>query len=214
MVDRQARKQFEVQPREFNGLLLHQLPVPRTELGDVYLELYLGEPRPERRVGLHWAGTRVLENLAELEPFQRSPWTEGYLEGIVDAPFLNLTPGTRSGIIHDAAYTTLLEAMEPAAEALRDLIEEQRKAEEERTSQQMLRTIQKAFREALMALPPEEYDWFDIRVSGGNGRARPKTAHEGVLSTDSASEEFGTRGTSVTAKDFFRVCRARFSACA
>src|SRR5262249_51441731 len=31
-------------------------------------------------------------------------------------------------------------------------------------SRELLRTIQRAFREALLALPAEEYDWFDIQV--------------------------------------------------
>ena len=155
-------------------------------------------------------GTRVLESLADLEPFQRSPWTEGYLEGIVDAPFLNLTPGTRSGIIYDSAYTALLEAMEPAAEVLRDLIEEQRKAEEERTSQQMLRTIQKAFREALMALPPEEYDWFDIRASGGNGRNRPGTEHEGLVMAQSETTELQPEVPASPQKAFFEFAGPLF----
>ena len=34
-----------------------------------------------------------------------------------------------------------------------------------------MRTIQKAFREALLTLPPEEYDWFDIPEHGADGRA-------------------------------------------
>ena len=210
VVDRHARKQFEVQPREFSGRLLHQLPVPRCGLGDVYLELYLAAPQAERKVGLHRAGTRVLENLVELEPFQRSPWTEGYLEGIVDAPFLNLTPGTRSGIIHDCAYSALLEAMEPAAEVLRDLIEEQRKAEEEHTSQKMLRTIQKAFREALMALPPEEYDWFDVRAGGSGGRNRPTAATEGISIAESVEGVLETEPAPSPQKAFFEFAGPLF----
>ena len=45
------------------------------------------------------------------------------------------------------------------------MIEEQQRAEEEQASQQSLKTIQKAFHEALLALPREEYDWFDIQGS-------------------------------------------------
>lgn len=166
VVDRHARKQHDVQPREFSGRLIHQLPVPRTSLGDIYLELYLSEPKQVPRVGLYRSGTRVLESLTGLEAFQRSPWTEGCLEGIVDAPFLNLTPGTRMGIVQDQVYSDFCSAVAPVADRLKLLIEEQRRAEEERVSRQMLRTIQKAFREALLSLPPEEYDWFDVAARG------------------------------------------------
>ena len=58
-------------------------------------------------------GTRVLEDLAELDAFADGPWASGYLQGIVDAPFLHLTPGTRSGVIRDEAYAGFCEAMDP-----------------------------------------------------------------------------------------------------
>jgi hypothetical protein len=43
------------------------------------------------------------------------------------------------------------------------IIAEQRRAEDERASRKMLNTIRKAFKEALLALPAEEYDWFEIK---------------------------------------------------
>ena len=52
-------------------------------------------------------GTRVIEDLALLDDFAHPPWTLRYLQGHVDAPFVNLTPGTRTGLVHDAAYATL-----------------------------------------------------------------------------------------------------------
>ena len=57
---------------------------------------------------------------------------------------------------------------------LNALIAEQQRAEEEQASQQLMRAIQRAFHEALLALPPEEYDWFDVqralRIGGANAR--------------------------------------------
>jgi hypothetical protein len=169
IVDHQSRKTFAVVPREFDGRLLHEIQTPATRLGDVYLELYLDETRPGRRVGLHRHGTRVLENIAELPGFDEPPWTEGVIEGIVDAPFLSLTPGTRTGVIQDAAYAVFVDAMAPVAAALTAIIDAQRRAEEDRASEQLLKSIQRAFREALLTLPTEEYDWFDVRRSHEHG---------------------------------------------
>jgi hypothetical protein len=91
---------------------------------------------------------------------------------LVDVPFLNLTPGTRSGIIQDERYAALIDALKPVEAHVKGLIEEQQRAEEEQASQQSLKAIQKAFHEALLALPREEYDWFDVqgraRQEGGN----------------------------------------------
>jgi hypothetical protein len=162
VVDRQARKEFVVVPRQFTGELLHHLPVPATPHGEAYLELYLNSPDPDNAVGLYRSGTRILGAVTELEAFRRPPWTAGYLQGIVDAPFLNLTPATRTGVIHDAALEALIAALAPVEERLIGLIEEQKRAEEERTSRDTLRAIQRAFREAMISLPTEEYDWFDV----------------------------------------------------
>lgn len=84
------------------------------------------------------------------------------LEGIVDASGLNLTPGTRSGVIHDEQLAQLVRALKPVEAKLAVEIEAQQQADEEKASQQILRTITRAFREALIALPAEEYDWFHI----------------------------------------------------
>ena len=87
-------------------------------------------------------------------------------------PFLNLTPGTRSGIIRDERYAALLTGLEPLEAQVRGLIEEQQRAEEEQASRQSLRAIQRAFHEALLALPREEYDWFDVQARARrDGRA-------------------------------------------
>src|SRR5262249_1518674 len=122
------------------------------------------EQRETNRVALFRQGTRVTEDLTSLDEFERPPWTLRYLQGHIDAPFVSLTPGTRTGLIRDAAYAALSQGLEPLERRLIELIEEQRRAEEERASRDQLRVIQRAFREALLTLPAEEYDWFDIRA--------------------------------------------------
>ncbi len=99
VIDKLARKQYAVEPRQYEGRLLHQLPAVRSPRGHTYVKLYLNVPAEENRVALSRNGTRVLEDIALLDDFARTPWTTRYLQGHVDAPFVNLTPGTRSGLI-------------------------------------------------------------------------------------------------------------------
>ena len=169
VVDKLARKQYEVEPRQYEGRLLHQLPAVRTPFGEAYAEIYLVEPSEAARVALTRLGTRVIEDLKTLPGLEHEPWNSRFLQGLVDAPFLELTPGTRSGIIQDERYAALVAALAPLEAALRDLIAEQRRAEEEQASQQALKAIQRAFHEAILALPPEEYDWFEIKARARNG---------------------------------------------
>ena len=174
VIDKLARKQYEVEPRKFEGRLLHQLPTIRTVYGDAYAELYLAEPNETARVALTRAGTRVIEDMSTLPGLDHGPWSSRYMQGLVDVPFLNLTPGTRSGIVQDERYAALVAALEPLESHVKGLIEEQQRAEEEQASQQSLKAIQKAFHEAMLALPREEYDWFDVqsraRQEGGAAR--------------------------------------------
>lgn len=171
VVDRTARAEFKVEPRKFEGRLLHELDDAMPAQSDVYAELYLHAHSPANAVSLYRSGTRVLENIAELEAFARLPWTSGYAQGIIDAPFLNLTPGTRLGVIHDSALARLIDELAPVEARLAKIIEEQQRAEEERASRDVLRSVQGALKEALLALPAEEYDWFDLHR--GESKRRP-----------------------------------------
>jgi hypothetical protein len=176
VVDRTARAEFKVEPRQFEGRLLHELDGALAAASDVYAELYLTAHSPANVVSLYRSGTRVLENIAELDAFARAPWTSGYVQGIVDAPYLNLTPGTRLGVIHDAALARLADELAQLEARLAKIVEDQQRAEEERASRDVLRSVQGALKEALLALPAEEYDWFDLHR--GQGKRRPRTAAE------------------------------------
>jgi hypothetical protein len=76
---------------------------------------------------------------------------------------------------------------------LNGLIEAQQRAEEEQASQQSLRAIQRAFREALLALQPEEYDWFDIqaRARSESGPPRPSTGEIGPATGEEGNADLG-----------------------
>jgi hypothetical protein len=216
VIDKLARKQYEVEPRAYEGRLLHQLPSVRTPFGDAYAELYLAEPADSCQVALTRAGTRVIEDLATLQGLEHTPWSSPYLQGLIDVPFLNLTPGTRSGVIHDERYAALLEALRPLEAHLQGLIEAQQRAEEEQASQQSLRAIQRAFREALLALPPEEYDWFDIQARARNesGAARPGAGEVGPATSEEEPADLGVREPTVNSgvqRQFFDYAGPLFS---
>ncbi len=195
VIDKLARKQYEVEPRQFGGRLLHLLPPVRSPFGEAYAELYLTEPADDCRVALTRSGTRVIEDIATVPGLERPPWNSRYLQGLIDVPYLNLTPGTRSGIVHDERYAALVEALAPLETHLNDVIEAQRRAEEEQANQESLRAIQRAFREAMLALPREEYDWFEIQArspqAGGTGepRAQSPAEEEGALTGVSEPRE-------------------------
>jgi hypothetical protein len=187
VVDRLARKQYQVEPRQFEGRLLHQLPAVRSSFGEAYAELYLTEPAEDSRVALTRGGTRVIADISTLPGLERSPWKSRYIQGLVDVPYLNLTPGTRSGIVHDEHYAAFVDSLAKLEAHLIDLICAQQRAEEEQANRESLRAIQRAFREAMLILPREEYDWFDIQ-SRPQDSSDGETLQRGVHPTDSNEE--------------------------
>jgi len=180
VVDKLTRKQYRVEPRQFEGRLLHHLPAVRSPFGEAYAELYLTTPADDCRVSLTRGGTRVIADIGSLPGLERPPWTSRYLQGLIDVPYLDLTPGTRSGVVHDECYAAFVEALTPLEVHLNRVIEEQRRAEEEQANRESLRAIQRAFREAMLVLPREEYDWFEIQSPSPQAVGGGESPKEGM----------------------------------
>lgn len=210
IVDRTARKEYKVEPRRFTGRLLHELRAATVPQGEIYIEIYLSDLGQENTVGLCRSGTRVLADVAEIDILKHAPWTSGCLQGIVDAPFLNLTPGTRTGIIQDEAFASFCMALEPVEARLLQIIEDQKRAEDERASREILKAIQKAFQEALLALPVEEYDWFAVRGRSA-ARGRPEEVSEGISLVEPAESQEETEAGVPEQKGFFEYAGPLFS---
>ena len=194
-----------------------KLPEIKSPMGEIYSEIYMNTPRPENRIGLYKSGTRVLPDIAKIEQFNGPPWTSGYLEGIIDVSFLQLTPGTRDGIIYDSNFESFHQSMGPLAEGLTELITEQQKAEEEQASRNILQKVKKALKEAFLLLPREEYNWLNIqsktRSSMVNTDSITRGITEGAQTTtgetgytdamDGLSESTLTENSGTEQKEFF-----------
>jgi hypothetical protein len=170
--DRLAKKQFDVVPRQFTGRHLPEIDAVTTDQGDIYFELYLNSHSLENVVSLFRQGTRVLPSIATLDRFNREPWTSGFLQGMIDAPFLQLTPGTRDGIVQDDSFGRFCAAVEGTEDHLRAIVARERESEEEEVSKNLLKAVQKALKEALLALPRDDYDWFEIPGAGRSAGLR------------------------------------------
>ncbi|MEK7689600.1 MAG: ATP-binding protein [Bdellovibrionota bacterium] len=163
IVNRNAKAEYRVEPRKFTGRRLQIAESPDLRALGLRAELYIDTPKPENRVALCRQGTRVLESISDLDEGLSKIWTSGYLQGLVDCPNLSLTPGTRLGIVRDASYSDFCVALASIQIQLESEVAQQLSAEEARASKNTLFSLQRAFKEALQALPQEEYDWFDLR---------------------------------------------------
>jgi hypothetical protein len=183
ILDRTSKKELEVQPRQFGGRLLREIGAIPAQRGEIYVELYLNSQSAENHVGLYRSGTRVVASLTELDALNKEPWTSGFLQGMIDAPFLQLTPGTRTGVVHDESFEAFCMALEPVEARLSEIIVEEKTAEEEQASRNILKSVRKAFKEAFLTLSSDDYQWLDVRKQTAVQRA---TGEEGSSASTSS----------------------------
>jgi hypothetical protein len=181
VIDRLVHKQLVVRPQEFVGERLPCAEIVATPHGPLRIELYLRDRAdgPSDGVAVCKDGTRVLRSLTELEVFERPPWSEGALEGVLDYPAFELAPGTRSGIVPDERLNAFIAAVERIEPAVVQLIESRQQARAERASQQILRQLRKAFTTALRDLPQSEYLFFDLPKTHDAAEMNGRVDHEG-----------------------------------
>jgi len=209
IIDRTSRLELNVEPRQYEGQLIHDLPQINTPFGDVYVELYLTERNSENCISLFRSGTRVLPNITVLDLFKCEPWSSGYFQGVIDVPFLHLTPGTRDGIIQDEHFAVFCDSLINLKERLNAIVSEQSKAEEERMSESILRSVQKAFLNAMLSLPREEYDWFDMPEKSTSRTSSVEGAENYSLILEG---EHHSERKQAAQKEFFEVAGPLFSA--
>ncbi len=209
IIDRTSRLELDVEPRKYEGRLIHDLPQVNTSFGDAYVELYLSEKKPENCISLFRSGTRILPDITVLDLFQCEPWTNRYFQGVIDVPFLHLTPGTRDGIIHDERFAGLCDSLVNLKERLNLIAAEQSKAEEERMSKSILRSVQKAILDAMFILPQEEYDWFDVPGKMKSQELPTKNNKEDCTLTIEGTNN--NEEKQVVQKEFFEIAGPLFS---
>lgn len=107
------------------------------------------------RLAVYSAGTLVARDFAELEALglARPPWTDPRLIGLVDYPDFTVAPGSRRGVLADAAAEAFAAAMADVAPRVEALLAELDRRRVEELDRTMIRDLQRAFRDLLRARP-------------------------------------------------------------
>jgi hypothetical protein len=183
-----AERTFVVVPRRFVG---ERLAVP--DRADVEgfpparLELYLARGADRPAVEVSCAGTLVADDAADLRALglDRSPWVGRGLTGLIEYPAFQVPPGTRRGVVVDAAAEAFARAMAvyaPQVEAELARLERERQAT---TSRQMMAELRRALRGLRARLPQYELPRVDEpgAASEGTTPIAPAAGGSGVAPT-------------------------------
>ncbi|HEY5924693.1 MAG TPA: ATP-binding protein [Kofleriaceae bacterium] len=170
-----AQKRFAVTPRRFDGVRLEvpaEIPVERHPA--IRVELYLSRGAERPAIQLACAGTLVAENLADVDVlgFGEPPWVGRDLTGIIDFPGFQVPPGTRRGVVPNAAAVAFAHALarvEGAVSRELDRLDQQRRAAADR---HLVDDLRKALRGLRQRMPHYELPAVD-RGHEGRGDMPP-----------------------------------------
>lgn len=168
LIDRLARgaadKLVVVKPSHLAGERLAGLEPIRLPDFKYPIELTLhfaGDAGPDAgRVRLSCNGTVVLDDLSSLSELAHAPWTDERLVGLVDFPHLEIPPGSRRGIVPNAAASALVDALLSVEPLVTARLEERSRAEAASLSDDLHRQLARLFTKVTTFVP--HLEWFPV----------------------------------------------------
>ncbi len=149
-----ARKLIPVKPPRYLGERVEGIgPLEIPGHPPIRFEVYVtgDEPAAGSHTGLavYAAGTLVTEGFADLGALDldHAPWTDPRLGGFVDFPGLRVAPGSRRGVVVDAAAGAFAGALRTVEPILVGILEARERRRAEELDRSMIRDLQHAFRD-------------------------------------------------------------------
>ena len=142
-----------VVPEEPDGIRL-QIPPQPTLWGRIEFSLYVA-PQPDRprRVAVAArAGTTIIDDLTELEEFDRPPWSSDQLSGLVAFEALQSTAGRRAILRDREAFPVFLDAMAAIEPLVERTLERVARAVDSEQAQRLAGTLRRVFGRVLKEL--------------------------------------------------------------
>ena len=142
-----------VTPEEPEGMRL-QIPPHPTLWGRIEFALYVAADADRRRrvavVGR--AGTTIIDDLAELDEFDRDPWTSGQVSGQIVFEALQQSAGRRAVLRDREAFPLFVDAVESVAPLVDRTIEKVRSELDVQAADRLADTLRRIFGRVLKEL--------------------------------------------------------------
>lgn len=158
-------RSLTVQPRRFEGRKIPGLGDILVGGGRVKFELYVAGEGTEARVAVVRRGTRVLDDMGDIEELAHEPWNTGRLEGLVHFDLLTPAPASRKGIVPDESLRRFIDTVSRVEPAVRAFLEGIEKEKDEELGRTLVREVQEVFASVVNELAAD-YNWFDGQKGG------------------------------------------------
>jgi hypothetical protein len=155
----------------------------------IELQLCLTSETESVPIRLAGAGALVLNDIRERPELEFAPWNDPRLGGIIDFPHLEVPPGSRRGLVSNAALDALIRTMTELGPRIAAELEAKAAAEATRLSAGTQKQLSKWFSQATQYVP--HLDWFSvgIRAAALGTTSIPGLQVEAVAREDEASPD-------------------------
>jgi len=175
--DKVGRKvELEVKPQEYKGEKISQISKVTTPPGNIHFRLFVTQQGDKGKVSIYRHGTKVIDDITEIQELNHEPWNTAHLEGMIDSRFINVPPATRKGIVPDEHFAELVEVVKSLEDQLRTIIEKALEKREQEMSRDLIKSLRNAFQDIMQDLP-SEYNWFNtkgISITKSGSKTRDK----------------------------------------
>jgi hypothetical protein len=161
--DQIGRKvELEVKPQDFKGDKISQISKVKTVSGNIHFRLFIPQQGEKGKVSVYRHGTKIIDDITEIQELNHEPWNTNNLEGMIDSKFINVPPGTRKGIVPDKHFTEFIDAVKSQEKQLIHIIEKALEKREQEMSKDLIKSLRDSFQEIMKDLS-SEYNWFDSK---------------------------------------------------
>ncbi len=171
--DQVGRKiEIEVKPQEYKGDKITSISTVNTLPGNIHFKLFITQQGEEGKVSIYRHGTKIIDDITELQELNHEPWNNSLLEGMIDSRFINVPPATRKGIVPDERLAEFIEATKSQEKQIIEILNKAIQQREQEISRDIIKSLRDAFQDIMQELP-NEYNWFDSK--GGINILKPGT---------------------------------------
>ncbi len=161
--DRVGRKRkLEVKPLDYKGEKISQIDKIKTPSGNIKLKLFIAQQGETGKVSIYRRGTKVIDDISEIEELNHEPWNNPLLEGFIDDRFINVPPATRKGVLPDEKFRELIEAIVSIENSISEILKKAEQEREQELSRDIIKTLRDTFNNIMRDLS-DEYNWFGTR---------------------------------------------------
>lgn len=183
--DKVGRKvELEVKAQEYKGDKITQISKVKTAPGNIHFKLFIAQQGEKGKVTIYRHGTKIIDDITEIQELNHEPWNNSLLEGMIDSRFLNVPPATRKGVVPDEHLAEFVDAVVSQEKQITEILKTAIEKREKEMSRDIIKSLRDAFQDIMQELPTE-YNWFDSK--GGISIKKPGTT------SGTAGEKFKIR---------------------